>query len=284
MKKQNVYFISAFMLILVLAGMALPANTANAAPNLQGFVTATPGPDGRIMYIVVEGDSCSSVALNHGITIPQLRQFNTRLDEGCSLTIGQQLVVGLAAPITAPTIGVIPTPTIPVATATPFNGTTEVCILLFDDVNGDALRQETEFGIDGGAVSLTNLNGSYSQTQNTTSAIDPDLGEPVRSCFGDVPAGKYNISMAIPDGYNPTMSLSYTFDVKAGDRASVDFGAQSKSLTLQDPVIAEESGGRSTVLGIFGLLLLLGGLGLGYYAYRSNQPQSKLKGSPLTKR
>jgi len=283
MKKQNVLFIVGFVLVLLLVGMALPANTANAAPNLQGFVTNTPGPDGRILYTVVEGDSCSGVAVNHGITIQQLRQFNTRLDEGCTLNIGQQLVVGLAPPVTAPTVGVIPTPTLPSVTATPFDGTTEVCILLFDDVNGDALRQETEFGIDGGAVSLTNLNGSYSQTQNTTSAIDPDLVEPIRSCFLDVPAGKYNISMAIPDGYNPTMSLSYTFDVKAGDRASVDFGAQSKTVTIEDPT-ETGAGSRSPILGIFGILLLLGGIGLGYYAYRSNQPKSKLKGSPLTKR
>ena len=283
MKKQNVFFIISFLLILLLVGMALPATSANAAPNLQGFVTNTPGPDGRILYTVVEGDNCSGIAANHGITVQQLRQFNPRLDEGCSLTIGEQLVVGLAAPVAAPTSGIIPTPTPPAVTATPFDGTTEVCILLFDDVNGDALRQETEYGIDGGAVSLTNLNGSYSQTQTTTSAIDPDLLEPVRSCFEDVPAGKYNISMAIPDGYNPTMSLSYTFDVKAGDRASVDFGAQSKSVTIADPEVAE-SGGRSSTLGIFGLLLLLAGIGLGYFAYRANQPKSKLKDSPLNRR
>jgi len=285
MKNQNTFFlIGVFALVFLFIGITLPATTANAAPNLQGFVTNTPGPDGRILYTVVEGDNCSSIALNHGITVAQLRQFNTRLDEGCTINIGQQLVVGLAAPITAPTVGAPPTPTAPAITATPFDGTTEVCILLFDDINGDALRQETEFGIDGGAVSLTNLNGSYSQTQNTTSALDPDLGEPIRSCFEDVPAGKYNISMAIPDGYNPTMSLSYTFDVKAGDRASVDFGAQSKSVTLQDPAAAEEGGGRSSVLGIFGILLLLGGIGLGYFAYRANQPKSKLTGSPLNKR
>jgi len=264
--------------------MVLPARDVNAAPNLQGFVTSTPGPDGRILYTVVSGDNCSSVAFAHGITVPQLRQFNTRLDEGCTLTIGQQLVVGLVAPVTAPTAGAPSTATPPAVTPTPFEGTTEVCILLFDDVNGDALRQETEFGIDGGAVSLTNLNGSYSQTQNTTSAIDPDLVEPIRSCFLDVPPGKYNISMAVPDGYNPTMSVSYTFDVKAGDRASVDFGAQSKTVTLEDPAATEESGSRSPMLGIFGLLLLLGGIGLGYFAYRANQPQSKLKGSPLSKR
>jgi LysM repeat protein len=282
MKQQNVLFISAFMLVLLIIGMALPANTANAAPDLQGFVTATPGPDGRILYFVAEGDTCSRIALNHGITVPQLRQFNTRLDANCTITPGQQLVVGLAAPLTAPTAAVIPTQT-PDVTPTPFSGTTEVCILLFDDVNGDALRQETEFGIDGGAVSLTNLNGSYSQTQNTTSAVDPILLEPIRSCFTDVPPGQYNVSMAIPDGYNPTMSPSYTFDVKAGDRASVDFGAQSRTLTLDEPAGAEAGGGRSSVLGIFGLLLLLGGIGLGYYAYRSNQPKSRLR-SPLTKR
>jgi hypothetical protein len=155
-------------------------------------------------------------------------------------------------------------------------------VLLFDDFNGDALRQETEFGIDGGAVSLTNLNGSYSETLNTTADVDPDLLEPLRSCFADVPPGEYNVSMAVPDGYNPTMLLNYKLTVKAGDRASVDFGAQSKTITASQPV--EEGNNRSSGLGFFGLLLLLGGIGLGYYAYRSNQPQSKLKGSPLDKR
>ena len=34
---------------------------------------------------------------------------------------------------------------------------------------------KTEFGIDGGAVSLTNLNGSFSKTLDTVSTFDPDL-------------------------------------------------------------------------------------------------------------
>jgi hypothetical protein len=89
--------------------------------------------------------------------------------------------------------------------------------------------------------------------------------------------------MAVPDEYNPTMLLSYTLTVKPGDRASVDFGAQPKTLTAGEPAEAAE-GNRSSLLGIFGSLLLLGGAGLGYYAYRSGQPKSKLKGSPLAKR
>jgi hypothetical protein len=245
------------------------------------FVTATPLPDGRILYTVVAGDSCLQVSLLHAITVGQLRQYNTRLDENCTLTVGQQLVVGVVSQVaTAGPSPVLPTPT---ATVTPVSGTTEVCVLLFDDMNGDALRQETELGIEGGAVSLTNLNGSYSQTQNTSSAVDPDTAEPVRSCFVDVPSGEYNVSMAVPDTYNPTMLLSYTLTVKAGDRASVDFGAQSKTITASEPQ-NQQTDNRSSLLGIFGFLLLLGGAGLGYYAYRSGQPKSKLKNSPLTKR
>lgn len=281
MKLSFFLFLVSAIALLFFIGMALPATIAGAAPHVQ-FVTATPGADGRILYTVVEGDSCLQVALLHGITLPQLRELNTRLDENCTLLAGQQLVVGLAQP-EAPTAG--PAPTLPpaTATATPISGTTEVCVLLFDDINGDALRQETEFGIDGGAVSLTNLNGSYAETLNTSSAADPDTLEPIRTCFGDVPQGEYNISVAVPDEYNPTMLLTYTLTVKAGDRASIDFGAQSKSVTVSEPVESQPSN-RSSTLGIFGLLLLLSGIGLGYYAYRSGQPKSKLKGSPLTKR
>jgi LysM repeat protein len=281
MKPRTTFIISFLLLAMLAIGVVLPMHSVNAAPPVQGFVTATPGADGRILYTVVTGDSCSSVAFQHGITVPQLRQYNTRLDADCTLSIGEKLVVGLA-PAPGPTAGPAPTLAPPTPTATPFNGTTEVCVLLFDDFNGDALRQETEFGIDGGAVSLTNLNGSYSETLNTTAALDPDTAEPVRACFLEVPQGQYNVGVAVPDGYNPTMLVSYQLTIKAGDRASVDFGAQSKTSTAVEPVT--EGNNRSSALGFFGLLLLLGGIGLGYYAYRANQPQSKLKGSPLDRR
>jgi len=281
MKTRTTFFLAFLFLAMLMIGIALPAHGVYAAPPAQGFVTSTPGADGRILYTVVAGDNCSTVAFQHGITVPQLRQYNTRLDNACTLSVGEQLVVGLA-PAPGPTAGPAPTLAPPTVTATPFNGTTEVCVLLFDDFNGDALRQETEFGIGGGAVSLTNVNGSYSQTLNTTADIDPDLLEPISSCFSNVPQGEYTVSMAIPDGYNPTMVLIYQLTVKAGDRASVDFGAQSKTITASETI--EEGGNRSSVLGFFGLLLLLGGIGLGYYAYRANQPKSKLKGSPLDRR
>src|SRR5215207_2811317 len=281
MKIRSALFLCLVILVLLFLGVVLPFGGASAAPDAQ-FITSTPGPDGRIVYTVAEGDSCLQVALLHNITVQQLRQFNTRLDEDCTLTVGQSLVVGLAQ-AEAPTAGPAPTLPSPTVTATPVSGTTEVCVLLFEDRNGDAVRQEMELGIEGGAVSLTNLNGSYSETQNTSAAIDPDTLLPVRACFVDVPGGEYNVSMAVPDEYNPTMLLSYTLTVKAGDRAEISFGAQSKTITVSEPADAQE-GNRSSLLGVFGFLLLLGGAGLGYYAYRSGQPKSKLKGSPLTKR
>lgn len=279
MKNRSAFFVLFFFLLALMIGLTLPAHSANAAPRAQGFATSTPGPDGRILYTVVQDDNCSSIAFQHGITVQQLRQFNARLDEACTLSVGQTLVVGFALPDTSPTDGPSPTPGLPTPTATPFDGTTEVCVLLFDDVNGDALRQETEFGIDGGAVSLTNLNGSFSETLNTTSAVDPDLLEPVRVCFGDVPAGEYNVSMAVPDGYNPTTLVRYQLAVNPGDRASLVFGAQSKTAPVGE--VAETGGSRTSVLGLAGVALLLAGVGLGYYAYRMNQPASKLKGTPL---
>ncbi len=282
MKTRLPLFLCLIIFILFLVGIALPFRDARAASRLQGFVTATPGPDGRILYTVRDGDTCGQVALLHGITVPQLRQLNSRLDQNCTLGVGQQLVVGVIS--NAATPGPAPTLPPPTITPTPVSGTTQVCVLLFNDMNGDALRQENEFGIDGGAVSLTNLNGSYSQTQNTTSAVDPDTGEPVRACFVDVPAGEYNISMAVPDSYNPTMLLSYKLIVKAGDRADISFGAQSKTVTVSEPAKPQGGGSKSSLLGIFGILLLIGGAGLGYYAYRSGQPSSKLKGSPLAKK
>jgi len=194
-------------------------------------------------------------------------------------------MLGVGGPAAAsPTPGPSPTTIPPTDTPTPPPGTTEICILLYDDLNGDALRQPTELGVAGGAVSVSNTAGTFSETRTTVSEIDPDTLEPVRTCFTDVPAGEYNVSMAVPANYNPTMELTYTFSIKAGDRAEVSFGAQSQTETA-GAVSPEEGGGsRSPIFGILGGLLLLGGVGLGWYAFQQRKPASRLKGGGLFKR
>ena len=274
-----------FFLLLILAGLFLLGLwlPAGAAPQMQQPPTLTPGADGRTIYIVQAGDNCTRVAFLNGISVDQLRQLNSKLDENCTLIEGQELLVGIIAVVETPTVLVSPTVSPFTATPTPLIGTTEVCILLFNDANGNALREETEPAVAGGAVSLTENNGEYSAALDTVIPADPEAYQGI--CFSDIPEGSYNITVGIPDNYNPTVDLNYSLIVNAGDRAEVGFGAQSKDI-VADPGAQETGdtdGGTTPLFGIIGGLLLLGGAGLGYYAWRSGKPESKLSGGMLRK-
>lgn len=276
MNLKRFLVILTFLLILML-GVWLPAN---AAPTAQVIPTPTAGTDGRILYVVQAGDSCYRVAAINNITLDQLRQFNTNLDENCTLTEGQQLLIGIVSTAGTPTAGPSPTALPPTVSPTPFTGTTIICVLLYEDINGNTLRDAAEPAIADGAVSVTENNGKFSASLNTIASVDPEYrGE----CFQDVPEGEYNITVGIPDTYNPTMSLNRLLKVSAGDQAQVSFGAQSKALEI----VAEDdpkSGGSSPLLGILGGLFLLGGIGLGYYAWRSGRPESKLSSGGVLKK
>ena len=269
-------FLILFSLIsLLLLGLWLPAN---AAPNLQQTdPTATPGIDGRILYIVKAGDNCFRVAALNSITVDQLRLLNKTLDANCTLTEGQELLIGIVSIAGTPTAGPSPTPAPPTITPTPFTGTTEICVLLFEDSNGDSFRQTTEPAVAGGAISVTEKNGEYSAAQDTIIPADPAAYQGI--CFSDVPEGSYNITVGIPDNYNPTTALNYSLDVKAGYQAFVDFGVQSKDVVVDPAANDTNNKGTSPLFGILGGLLLLGGAGLGFYAWRSGRPESKLSGA-----
>ncbi len=266
---------------LLLFGLWLPAG---AAPNLQQQIpTPTPGEDGRIIYIVQPNDNCFRVAALNGITLEQLRQLNPSLTEECTLIEGQELLIGAAAlpTQTAPPQSATGVPTV---TPTPLSGLTEVCVLLFNDENGDAQRQESEAVVADGAVNVTEVNGEYSASLKT---VPPSGDSYPGVCFTNVPEGTYNVSAAFPDNYNPTMELNYALKVNAGDRAFVDFGAQSKDLVVDPTTVeTEKDTGSGTPIGLalFGGLLLLSGAGLGFYAWRSSKPSSKLAGDRIKNR
>lgn len=283
MKARHILFVLFLVIALLAFGLSLPAH---ASPTLQQFATNTPLPDGRILYTIQPGDTCTRIQLLYNITEEQLRQLNQNINTDCTNLIpGQQLLVGTGGPGAAATItpGPSPTPAPPTVTPTPFAGTTEICVLLFNDINGNALRETGEDVVSGGAISVTEVTGKYSKTLQTAPNPDPTAYQ--GTCFTDVPEGKYNIGVAIPDSYSPTMSLTYTLNVNAGDTAYVDFGAQSR-----EPAVAQPSGGSaggggtSPFLGLVGGILLLGGLGLGWYALRLRSPQGKFKSSNWLKR
>jgi len=278
-------FLVVFLLLtsLLLFGLMLPAQ---ASPSAQvQFPSPTPGADGRIIYIVQPGDSCFRIEALYGIPVDQLRGLNPQLDDNCTLVVGSELMLGVGGPAAlSPTPGPSPTLEPPTPTPTPPAGTTEICILLYDDLNGDSLRQENELGIEGGAVSVSNTAGTFSETKTTVSEIDPDTLEPVNTCFTDVPEGEYSISLAVPPNYNPTMEMIYTFSIKAGDIVIVPFGAQSQTEGSGETISPDGGNSPSPIFGILGGLLLLGGLGLGWYAFQQRKPANRLKGGGYFKR
>ncbi len=264
---------------LVIFGLSLPVW---AAPLAQA--TETPDSTGNIWHIIKTGDTCTSIAIEYNIMPFVLRQLNPNINSDCTnLQLGQKLLVGSGGPaVASATLGPSPTPLPPTITPTPQTGTTEICVLLYEDLNGDALHQSTEPVLLGGAISVTEINGKYSKTLDT--AINPDPNAYPGTCFVDVPEGSYNIGAAIPDNYNPTMSLTTAIDVKAGDTALVAFGAQPRDAPAAPAGGADSGSGPSPLLGFLGGLLLLAGMGLGWYALRLRAPESKLKRSGLLKK
>ncbi len=259
MKSKALLFASVFLILIGLIWISSGVQAAPGEPQ-SAYPSPTPQADGRIIYIVKAGDTCESISLMYGVTLDYLRTTN-QLDENCSLREGQQITLGIGAAAAAtPTAGSSPTPTIAPPTVTPgVGGTAQVCVLVYADINGDGLRQPTEIAIAGAAVSLTNTDGSFSKT--LTTVIIPDATAYQGTCFPDVPMGQYNVSAAAPDGYNPTINLTSKIIITAGDTAYIDYGAQLR--TVVDP--STPSSKRSPLLGIFGAVFLLVGIGMGVY-------------------
>src|SRR5512134_2905697 len=101
---------------------------ARAAPLLQltPFPTPTPGPDGRIVYKVQDGDTLLRIALIAGITVDELRGLNEIT--GDNIFVGQELLLGLGGPSqVTPTPGPSPTRTPLLPTPSPQPGLANLC-------------------------------------------------------------------------------------------------------------------------------------------------------------
>jgi hypothetical protein len=242
-----------FILSIMLTAQAQPVR------QLPEYATPTPGPDGRIIYIVGQGDSCLRIQLLTGVSIDQLRILN-RLDDSCTVQVGQELVIGVGAGSSAEeaTPEAVPTEILQ-PTATPLPGFAIICILLYDDINGDSLRQSSEVVIAGGAVSIAGSSGQFSEVRETAAGTEA-------TCFENVPEGTYTLNAAAPDGYFATTRQSYQLAVQANDQIYVDFGAQKGDIVIDVPGAVPNEGGSSW-LGVAGGVLLLLGLGLGIYSW-----------------
>ena len=127
------------------------------------------------------------------------------------------------------------------------------------------MRQEEEVSLPGGAINISNRDGSLSFTEDTM-PHDPNSPTEDYLCKDGLMEGDYNVSVAIPEGYNPTTSLNTGIELQAGDISYLTFGAQAGSVVIDETTPLPESSGSTPFLGVIGAILLLGGIGLGVYS------------------
>ena len=260
MHKHLLIIFSVLFTILGISTFYVASNVSASPDSQVYYFTPTAQPDGRILYIVKENDTCISIALIHNISEDQLRLLNDLGGDGCLfLRVGRELILGTVEPDTGPPPELTATPIFP--TPTPFNGTGDLCVLLFEDKNGNTLIDDEtiELPLEGGAVSVNDRIGKVSLSEKTNNLEE--------ICFKGLEEGEYTISVAVPSGYNPTMQNSATLNLNAGDIVRIDFGAQLSSAgEVENEDNLETS--RSPFLGIMGGLILVVGLGFGLYAVR----------------
>jgi hypothetical protein len=271
MTKRIIIAVASISLLFLLC---LQSSYTQAAPLAQYTYppTPTPGPDGRILYIATENDSVWAIAARYNIDINEFRSLNPQIKNDIIIP-GDAYLLGYAGPSNPTAIpGIIPTQPVYTPTPTPLPGWGVLCVLLYDDVNGDSMRQETEASIPGGEISVSNRLGSVSLTAETpsggiaTTIQNPTPQERGYTCFDQLQQGDYLISVAAPDGYNRTTILNKTLFLEAGQTTEIAFGAQANSETEAQNAIIPESPRKSPIMGILGGVLLLFGIGLGVYA------------------
>lgn len=266
MNKRTKVF-STFVLFILITTMVLAvAPVPNRAIAQTPYNTPTADVTGRIIYVVQPGEFCSQIQERTGVPISEIIRLNG-LTEACEVFGGDEIVIGMVEVTPLPPT---PTATIPpgqiTPTLTPMPGLAEICVVLFHDMDGNGMRTEGEDYLYGGEVSINDRLGNISRT-GTTVAGDPEIVEPY--CFTDLPVGTYNISIAIPDDFNPTTVTSYPLEVRAGESATIDFGGQLANQPGQE--VVSDTVRRVPVLGIVGLIILLAGVGLGVYMWTSNK-------------
>jgi hypothetical protein len=242
-----------------------------AAPALQQaptpFPTPTPNEAGDIIYVVQPGDTAWRIAAIADISLEELYALNG-LQPTDFLTEGTRLLLGKGGP-TRPTAipGAEPTATQIAPSPTPVEGTGQICGLLFEDSNGNAQLDSTEPALAGGQVSIADAGGGLAG-ESTTQA-EPAGADLTGSCFDGLEQGDYNVSAAVPEGFNPTTSMNAPVRLQPGETKYVEFGAQPSAALAGAAETGEN--GTSTLLGVVGVVFLLAAGALAYYAARWNR-------------
>ncbi len=178
-----------------------------------------------------------------------------------------------------------PQPTAPVVVAQagsvdPASTLAQVCVLMFDDVNTNRLRDNGEALLPGGTIALAR-DGETVASHQTDGTSEPH-------CFADLQPGAYVALAAAPEGFGLTSPDQRRVQANAGPAITLDFGAAQgvqpvvpppadggAPLTAETAPQTNPQSPLEQVLSMSGLVLfglaglaLLGGIGLALFLRR----------------
>jgi len=224
-------------------------------PAVAGFVQPqAPQADGSIVHTVQTGDTLAGIAFAYGVTVEQLQQQNN-ISNPRIISVGQQIIIQPAegssgggnepdntagetnnggstsedtggepaAAASATPVPPTPTPAAPAPVreaaqtgVDPSQTTSELCAVLFEDVNQNRLQEEGEDLLGDGTITLS-MDG---QTLDDSATDRSDA-----VCFDTLAAGDYVVSAEAPDGYGFTTPSQLQVRLAAGETLFVAFGA-----------------------------------------------------------
>nr|MBN1228283.1 LysM peptidoglycan-binding domain-containing protein [Anaerolineae bacterium] len=255
------------------APTAVPS--ATPTPTETPFAYSTPDATGRIVHLVGPGDTLSGIAFMYGVSMDEIKRLNNMTDD--IVVLGTYLIIREGGSATEPPTEATPTeepteasPTEAPPTEAPTQeqpteqpteavGTGTICVMSWDDTNGNGIREAGEERLAG--ITFTINNGTTLLDRYTTDGIS----EPY--CFVEMPEGTYTISWT-GDSFEATTPQVWTATVTDGAILNQEFGARLLGSGDQTPA-EEEGGGIPTwliaVLGALAVFVVLGGIGMLVY-------------------
>ncbi len=240
-KHNDAYFDDAALTVVSVAETPTPTleppPPTEEAPEIPPTAqyTPTPRPDGAIVHTVVAGDTLFGISLEYNVDVQDIYDLNG-LDSQSLLSIGQEIVIAttgdaLPAATATPeavdtTPEVLPTATAQIVTggqpstgdlpAAPAADKAAVCVLAFDDANGDLFREA-----DGGEMLLPNAQISLLARSGPVDSRTTDgISEPW--CFNDLEPGNYILRHTAPPGYVLTDGGQTNFTLDPGEVESIE--------------------------------------------------------------
>jgi LysM repeat protein len=275
--------------VLIVSGAAgSVTSTPQASPTATPKATPPPATSGAaITYTVQSGDTLFAIAAQFNLTLDQLLALNN-LTRDTVLQVGQVLIVGAAAGTATPTIQPTATAQITVtpavtsttpAAATPTLAITSpsaapsgLCLLAFDDVNGNARREAGEALVADVQFDMKRDNGEPVSRYTTNGTDEPH-------CVKDLPAGKYAVDATLPAGREATAEVHWSIGLLAGDTFNVEFASRAAATptppatSTPEATAAAESGqsGDVPIGAIAGGLLIVAAVALLFFGLRARR-------------